>query len=90
MLPYWEDMMRLIGRKKIFDLGLNTLLNNWLAEIKDANWKAKNELILQYPRLISLDNDVFLYPVDNGSLQVEFVVAFTKGVLMIKGVRNHG
>ncbi len=82
--------MRLIGRKKLFDLGLNALLNDWLSEIKDANWKAKHELLLQYPRVISLDNDAFLYPVDSKKLQVEFVVAFTKGVFMIKGVRNNG
>ena len=45
--------MRLIGREKLFDLGLNTLLNNWLAEIKNANWKACNELLSQISKSCS-------------------------------------
>ncbi len=81
--------MRLIGREKLFDLGLNTLLNNWLAEIKNANWKACNELLSQYPRVVALENDTFLYPVDSMSLHVEFTIAFSRGIVLIRDVRNN-
>ena len=43
----------------------------------------------KYPRVVALENDTFLYPVDSMSLHVEFTIAFSRGIVLIRDVRNN-
>lgn len=78
--------MKLVGREKLFERNLNKSLNNWLAEIKEANWKVADEVKSQFPRVVQIDGNKFLYPVGDKNVSVEFLIAFAKGIVLITDI----
>lgn len=83
--------MRLIGRAKLVPLERDRdtakWAVNWVAEVRDAQWKRPADVAKQFPNVVYDSDGTFLFRVPQRSIGVRVLVAFTEGVALVVAVR---
>lgn len=82
--------MRLIGKEKLFCLrGINdeidTWLSVWITELSNSSF---NQVNLQdnFPRMVNLENSIFIFPVYSSNYSVKVILCFKRGIALISEV----
>lgn len=79
--------MRLVGREKLNHLNDNvqakSWLRNWIAEVKDANWKNPTDVFDQFPNVRVKGQNLFMFPISKINVAVELMVAYPQGIALI-------
>lgn len=82
--------MRIVGRERIGNLGRanddrDRWLRSWFAEIASANWKCREDVIAQFPRVVHAGSG-FRFPMSDEPIAINVAIAFHQGVVLITGV----
>ncbi len=82
--------MRLIGKEKLLCLrGINdeidTWLSVWITELSNSSF---NQVNLQdnFPRMVNLENSIFIFPVYSSNYSVEVILCFKRSIALISEV----
>jgi mRNA-degrading endonuclease HigB of HigAB toxin-antitoxin module len=84
--------VRLIGRTKLAPLSEQDRdtarwVASWTVELRDAHWKRPSDVAGQFPRVYRQNDGTFLFPVPQRRVGIHVLMAFSRGVALILGIR---
>ena len=83
--------MRLIGRHRLQPLAEQGAAPrkwalSWVAEVRDAQWSSTEDVLRQFPN-VSLENNIFLFPVLTTATSVVVLFAFPHQIALITALK---
>jgi len=95
MIPNREQsaVMKLIGKNRLRELyghddQTDKWLRSWVSELSHANWKHAKDVLRQFPRVQSFENNVFLFPVGQRQQSIEVTMMFPQAIALIVSLTN--
>ncbi|BEN12989.1 hypothetical protein SMETP3_34770 [Serratia marcescens] len=86
--------MRLVGREKLehlkdIDMSSKRWIDTWLSELSRASWKSKKEIYEQFPKVIAVSEDVYLFKVEGCDFFIEIMISFSHLLVLITSIKDN-
>ncbi|HGM5486750.1 TPA: type II toxin-antitoxin system HigB family toxin [Serratia marcescens] len=86
--------MRLVGREKLehlkdIDPSSRRWIDTWLSELSRAGWKSKKEIYEQFPKVINVSGDVYLFKVEGCDFYIEIMILFNHLLVLITSIKDN-
>lgn len=91
MFPKWEQIVRLIGRDKLQQIGgeVDRWLRGWCAEVVHAHWRRPEDVTGQFPNVRVRPEGDFLFPIGATGYSVRLQIAFPQGIALILDMKTN-
>jgi len=88
------NYMRLLGRDKLEKLAsvepsYKRWLDAWSSELTRANWMSSEEVSLQFPKVATVNGQVFNFKIEGSDIYIETFIYFNKLVVLITSVKGN-
>ncbi|CNI19018.1 type II toxin-antitoxin system HigB family toxin [Yersinia enterocolitica] len=86
--------MRLVGREKLehlkdIDMSSKKWIEAWLGELSRAGWKSKKEVYEQFPKVITVSDDIYQFKVEGCDLFIEIMISFSHLIVLITSIKDN-
>lgn len=86
--------MNLISRNKLSEFikkhkDARAWINNWIAEVEEANWQTPQDVKCRYASASILPNGIIIFNVKGNSYRLEVQISFNNNTVFVKWIGTH-